>query len=173
MLTNETVVATVMSNVGLEIALAQRGIKMLRTSVGDKYVLEELLRTNSNLGGEQSGHIIFPFRSLAGDGMLTTLFILKVMQESGKTLSSLTEGFKKFPQVLINVKVCRKVPFEEIPEVSRALEKVKTEIGEKGRILLRYSGTENLARIMIEGEDEEKIRLQAEFLGEKIRNSLN
>jgi phosphoglucosamine mutase len=173
MLTNETVVATVMSNVGLEIALAQRGIKMLRTSVGDKYVLEELLRTNSNLGGEQSGHIIFPFRSLAGDGMLTTLFILKVMRESGKTLSSLTEGFKKFPQVLINVKVCRKVPFEEIPEVSRALEKVKTEIGEKGRILLRYSGTENLARIMIEGEDEEKIRLQAEFLGEKIRNSLN
>ncbi len=173
MLTNETVVATVMSNVGLEIALAQRGIKMLRTSVGDKYVLEELLRTNSNLGGEQSGHIIFPFRSLAGDGMLTTLFILKAIQESGKTLSSLTEGFKKFPQVLINVKVSKKIPFEKIPEVNKALEKIKAEIGEKGRLLLRYSGTENLARIMIEGEDEEKIRLQAEFLGEKIKNSLN
>ncbi|GIU81906.1 MAG: phosphoglucosamine mutase [Acidobacteria bacterium] len=173
MLANETVVATVMSNIGLEIALAQMGIKLIRTAVGDKYVLEELLRTKSRLGGEQSGHIIFPFRSLAGDGMLTTLFILQAIYETGKKLSSLTEGFKRFPQVLINVKVREKVPFEDIPELSKALEKVKAEVGEKGRILLRYSGTENLARIMIEGEDEKNIRSQAEFLARTIENSLN
>jgi phosphoglucosamine mutase len=173
MLTNETVVATVMSNIGLEIALSQLGIKLLRTSVGDKYVLDELLRTNSNLGGEQSGHLIFPFRSLAGDGMLTTLYLLEAIQESGETLSSLIKNFKRFPQILINVEVRNKVPFEEVPEITEALDKVKREIGQEGRILLRYSGTENLARVMIEGKDEERIRSQAEFIAEIIRNSLN
>jgi phosphoglucosamine mutase len=166
------VVATVMSNIGLELALRSRGIELLRTDVGDKYVLEELLRTGSSLGGEQSGHIIFPRVSLAGDGMLTTINLLRAVAESGRTLEELTEGFRRYPQVLLNVRVREKVPFEEVGEVARASREVRERLGEGGRLLLRYSGTEPLARVMIEGRSQAEIDALAEGLAAVIRRGL-
>ncbi len=171
-LNNQTVVSTVMSNIGLEIALQTKNIKLLRSAVGDKYVLQELIKTNSSVGGEQSGHIIFPFHSLVGDGMLTTLFLLAAMCENSKTLSEMTEGFTQFPQILINVKVREKRPFESIAEITEAAREIERELGENGRLLLRYSGTENLARVMIEGKNQIEIEAQANHLAEVIRNSL-
>lgn len=172
-LNNQTVVATVMSNIGLEIALQSVNINLARTPVGDKYVLAELLKTNSSIGGEQSGHIIFPFQSLVGDGMLTTLFLLEALREKGKSLSQMTEGFVKFPQILVNVKVREKRPFEEVPEIAAAARVIENQLGDKGRLLLRYSGTEDLARVMIEGENQAKIEAQANHLAEIIRTSLS
>ena len=166
------VVATVMSNLGLELALRSRGMELLRADVGDKYVLEELLRTGSSLGGEQSGHIIFPRLSLAGDGMLTTLNLLRAVVESGQPLEELTEGFRRYPQVLVNVRVREKVPFEEVEEVARASREVRERLGEGGRLLLRYSGTEPLARVMIEGQSQEEIDGLAGELANVIRRSL-
>lgn len=172
-LNNRTIVATVMSNIGLEIALASKNIKLTRTPVGDKFVLQELIKTNSAVGGEQSGHIIFPFHSLVGDGMLTTLFLLAAMRENCKTLSELTTGFTRFPQILINVKVREKRPFESVAEISEAARKIENDLGENGRLLLRYSGTENLARVMIEGENQASIEAQANQMAEIIRTSLS
>jgi phosphoglucosamine mutase len=166
------VVATVMSNIGLERALGSRGIKLLRTDVGDKYVLEELLRAGGSLGGEQSGHIIFPRLSLAGDGMLTTLCLLRAMTESGAPLGDLTAGFTRYPQVLVNVRVREKRPFGEVPLVARAARELEARLGETGRLLLRYSGTEALARVMIEGERQEEIEREAESLASVIREAL-
>ena len=171
-LNNQTVVATVMSNIGLEIALNSKKIKLLRTAVGDKYVLQELLKTNSSVGGEQSGHIIFPNKSLVGDGMMTTLFLLEAMRENKQTLSELIQGFTQFPQVLINVKVKEKRPFEEVEAIAKAAAEIETELGDKGRLLLRYSGTENLARVMIEGKDQTEIEAQAHSLAQVIKKSL-
>jgi phosphoglucosamine mutase len=171
-LKGDIVVATVMSNIGLEAALKTRGIALARTAVGDKYVLEELLKSGAALGGEQSGHIIFPYHSLVGDGMLTALFLLKVIQEKGKTLTELMAGFTRYPQILLNVKVREKLPFDEVPEIHAAAEKLENELGESGRLLLRYSGTENLARVMIEGKEQETIDRQAAELAEVIRKSL-
>jgi phosphoglucosamine mutase len=166
------VVATVMSNIGLELALRSRGIELLRADVGDKYVLEELLRAGSTLGGEQSGHIIFPRLSLAGDGMLTTVNLLRAVVESGRSLEELTEGFRRYPQVLVNVRVREKVPFEEVEEVARASREVRGRLGEGGRLLLRYSGTEPLARVMIEGQSQSEIDALAEGLAAVIRRGL-
>lgn len=171
-LNNQTVVATVMSNIGLEIALSSRNIRLLRASVGDKYVLEELLKTGSALGGEQSGHIIIPRKSLVGDGMMTTLFLLESLYEKGKSLSEMTKGFTRYPQILVNVKVREKLPFEEIFEIAEASKSVETELDGKGRLLLRYSGTENLARVMIEGENQIQIESQAHRLAAVIKTSL-
>ncbi len=171
-LKNQTVVATVMSNIGLEIALDSKNIKLMRTSVGDKYVLAELLKTDSALGGEQSGHIIFPFHGLVGDGMLTALFLLEAVRENNKTLSQMTEGFTRFPQILINVKVREKLPFEDVPEIADMARAIENQLGGKGRLLLRYSGTENLARVMIEGERQAEIENQANQLAEVIKKSL-
>ncbi len=161
-----------MSNIGLEIALNSKDIKLFRTAVGDKYVLQELLDTNSAVGGEQSGHIIFPFHSLVGDGMLTTLFLLEAMAAKDKSLSEMTEGFIKFPQILVNVKVREKLPFESVAEIAEATAELESELGAKGRLLLRYSGTENLARVMIEGENQTAIETQANGLAEIIRKVL-
>jgi phosphoglucosamine mutase len=171
-LEGERVVATVMSNIGLELALRSRGIELLRTDVGDKYVLEELLRTGSSVGGEQSGHIIFPRLSLAGDGMLTTLNLLRAVVESGHALEELTEGFRRYPQVLVNVRVREKMPFGEVEEIERASREVRGRLGEGGRLLLRYSGTEPLARVMIEGQSQSGIDALAEGLAAVIRRSL-
>lgn len=166
------VVATVMSNIGLELALRTRGIELLRTDVGDKYVLEELLRTGSTLGGEQSGHIIFPRLSLAGDGMLTTVNLLRAVVESGRGLEELAEGFRRYPQVLVNVRVREKVPFEDVAEVAGEMREVRARLGEGGRLLLRYSGTEPLARVMIEGQSQSEIDALAGGLAGVIRRSL-
>jgi phosphoglucosamine mutase len=171
-LNNQTVVATVMSNIGLEIALNTRNIRLLRAAVGDKYVLEELLKTGSAVGGEQSGHIIYPQKSLVGDGMMTTLFLLESLYEKGKSLSEMTKGFTRYPQILVNVKVKEKRPFEEVFEIVEASKLLETELDGKGRLLLRYSGTENLARVMIEGENQTQIESQAHRLADVIKTSL-
>lgn len=172
-LKNNAVVATVMSNIGLEIALKSKNIELLRTAVGDKYVLEELLKSDSAVGGEQSGHIIIPNKSLVGDGMMTALFLLEAMFEKKKTLSEMTKGFSRFPQILVNVKVAEKKPFEEVAEIAEASKQIENELDGKGRLLLRYSGTENLARVMIEGKNQPEIEAQANRLAEIIKTSLS
>jgi len=171
-LQGETVVATVMSNIGLEIALRSRGISLLRADVGDKYVLEKLLQTGASIGGEQSGHLIFPELSLAGDGMLTTLCLLRAMREAGESLENLTAGLTRYPQVLVNVRVREKRPFEEVAEIRAAAREIEAQLGETGRLLLRYSGTEPLARVMIEGERQEAIERQAQGLAAVIKDAL-
>jgi phosphoglucosamine mutase len=163
------VVSTVMTNLGLEIALRSRGIQLTRTDVGDKYVLDELLRSKTALGGEQSGHIIFPKISLAGDGMITAIKVLSVMREEKKSLHQLAEGFSRYPQVLLNVRVREKLPFEDIPSVQAKVQEIEEALGHRGRLLLRYSGTEPLARVMIEGEDERKVASLATGLATIIR----
>ncbi|MGI9107514.1 MAG: phosphoglucosamine mutase [Pyrinomonadaceae bacterium] len=171
-LAGEQVVATVMSNIGLELALKSRGIELRRVDVGDKYVLEELLRTNATLGGEQSGHIIFPRVSLAGDGMMTTLFLLRAMQESGESLAELNAGFTRYPQVLVNVRVHEKRLFEEVPEIAEAALRTQETLAGQGRLLLRYSGTEPLARVMIEGRHQDEIERLASNLATVIKGTL-
>ena len=168
-LTGDVVVATVMSNIGLEIALRSRGIKLTRADVGDKYVLEELIRSGAVMGGEQSGHIIFPRLSLAGDGMITTINLLRAMRHHNKTLAELAAGFHRYPQVLVNIRVSEKRPFEELPAVQRLAYEIEQQLGDRGRILLRYSGTESLARVMIEGESESEVTSLANVLAEAIR----
>lgn len=171
-LKDDVVVATVMSNVGLEIALQSAGIRLVRTDVGDKFVLEELLRRGASLGGEQSGHIILPELSLAGDGMITALCLLRAMRESGKTLSRMTEGFVRYPQVLVNVPVREKVPFAELSSVKAEVDEVEELLSQKGRLLLRYSGTEKLARVMIEGENQYKIEEYAQRIAQAIEREI-
>ena len=171
-LDDNVVVATVMSNIGLELALQSRSIQLVRTDVGDKYVLEELLRRNASLGGEQSGHIIFPRLSLAGDGLITTLAVLRAMKESGKDLHELTRGFQSFPQVLLNVPVERKPAFANVPEIQSTADEVERILGSEGRLLLRYSGTEPLARVMIEGKDQRQIEQLASQLALVIKQAI-
>lgn len=171
-LNNDTVVATVMSNVGLEIAFRAVGIKLVRTDVGDKYVLDELLTRGASLGGEQSGHIILPALSLAGDGMITALCLLRALRETGQTLSEATAGFQQYPQVLVNVRVREKLPFDELPSVDAAIRGVEERISHKGRLLLRYSGTEPLARVMIEGENQFEIEDYANRIADAIKREI-
>jgi len=161
-LKNATVVATVMSNLGLEIAFRSQGIKLLRAAVGDKFVLEELLKTKSEIGGEQSGHIIFPERSLVGDGMMTALLLLRAL--GTRSLSEACAGFERLPQTLKNVRVREKKPFKEVPEILDLSRQIEKELDGNGRLLLRYSGTENLARVMIEGPEQGAIEEQASRL---------
>ena len=171
-LADRKVVATVMSNLGLELALKSRGVELLRARVGDKYVLEELLATGAAVGGEQSGHIILPSVSLAGDGLITTLFLLRAMRESAAPLDRLTEGFTRYPQVLVNVRVAEKRPFEEVAEIAEAARGVEEELAGQGRLLLRYSGTESLARVMIEGRRQSDIERLAGRLAAVVGRAL-
>jgi len=171
-LRHNLVVATVMSNIGLEIALRSRGVSLVRTDVGDKYVLEELLRVGASLGGEQSGHIIFPRVSLAGDGMITALALLRALREQEKSLAELTGGFEAFPQVLVNVPVREKRPFADLPTVQQVARETEEKLADKGRLLLRYSGTEPLARIMIEGQKQGEIENYARNIAAVIRQAL-
>ncbi len=157
-LKNNLVVATTMSNLGLEQSLAENGIKLLRTRVGDKYVLEEMVRREANLGGEQSGHTILLDYAATGDGLLTSLKMLEIMVERGQSLSELVKGFRLYPQILINLRVREKVPLKEIPGYEDLIEDVKKELGPQGRLEVRYSGTEPLARVMMEGPDENKLQ---------------
>ncbi|WP_158943956.1 phosphoglucosamine mutase [Granulicella sp. S190] len=172
LLTNSTVVATTMSNMGLEAALKRSGIKMLRAAVGDKYVLEQMLATGAALGGEQSGHIIFTGRSTTGDGLLTALLLLDVVHRSGKSLASLVADLKVFPQVIVNVKVREKKPFEMIPTVVAAIRDAEVELADSGRVVIRYSGTEALARVMIEAESEKLMRHHADAISAAIRTEI-
>lgn len=171
-LKGDVVVATVMSNIGLEIALRSAGIRLARTDVGDKYVLEELLRLGASLGGEQSGHIILPELSLAGDGMITTLCLLRALSESRKTLAEMTAAFKRYPQILLNVRVREKVPFSELKPVQAEVKEVEELLSQTGRLLLRYSGTEPLARVMIEGENQGQIEDYARRIAQTIEREI-
>jgi phosphoglucosamine mutase len=171
-LSNGLVVATVMSNIGLEIALRSRGLRLLRTDVGDKYVLEELIRSGAGLGGEQSGHIIFPHLSLAGDGLITTLCLLRAVRDERKPLHDLTKGFQRYPQVLVNVEVREKRPFVEVEQIQKLVQETESQLGDGGRLLLRYSGTEPLARVMIEGQNQAMIEVYARNLATVIHQAL-
>jgi phosphoglucosamine mutase len=166
------VVATVMSNLGLELALADRGVTLARTAVGDKYVLDELLKGGGSLGGEQSGHIIFPEISLAGDGMITALEVLRAVAERNIALSALAAAYTRYPQVTVNVRVSRKPPFDAVPPILEAINMIEREMAGRGRLIVRYSGTENLARVMIEGQDESTIRSQAESIAQVITSQI-
>lgn len=166
------VVTTVMSNLGLELSLREREIEMVRTKVGDRYVTEELLRRKAVLGGEQSGHVLFLDKAPTGDGVRTALMILEIMRETGNSLAQLSECMTKLPQALINVKVKSKPPLDSIPEVSRALKDVNAGLGDKGRVVLRYSGTEPLARVMVEGPDADTTREMAQSIANAISNAL-
>jgi phosphoglucosamine mutase len=172
-LSGSTVVATTMSNMGVEIALKRSGIRMLRANVGDKYVLGEMLKTGATLGGEQSGHIIFrDGDATTGDGLLTALRVMDVIARSGKTLAELVSDLKVFPQKIQNVRVREKIPFAQIPEVQRAIEAAERELNGNGRVVVRYSGTEALARVMVEAESEEKMRTITAGIAEEIRKKL-
>jgi phosphoglucosamine mutase len=153
-----TVVTTVMANLGLDKALGEAGIRTIKTQVGDRYVREEMVRTGANLGGEQSGHLLFLDQTPTGDGIVSALQLLSVMRETGQPLSALASCLSKFPQVLVNVAVREKPPLDSIPGLADRQAAGERELGAAGRILLRYSGTENLARVMIEGED--RIRIE-------------
>jgi phosphoglucosamine mutase len=171
-LAHNTVVATTMSNMGLEAALKRSGIKMLRANVGDKYVLEQMLATGASLGGEQSGHIIFSGRSTTGDGLLTSLLLLDIVQRAGKSLADLTADLKTFPQVIVNVKVREKRPLDSIPTVAAAIAAAEHDLADTGRVVIRYSGTEALARVMIEAESEPLMRHHADSIAAAIRTEL-
>ena len=166
------VVATVMSNLGLERTLRQREIAMLRTQVGDKYVLEEMIRQGAAIGGEQSGHVIFPEHATTGDGMLTALRVLEIVNEIGMSLDELTSDLKNYPQILVNVKVAERRPLAELPSVQSEIKRAETEFGDSGRVLVRFSGTETLARVMVEGEDLEKVHAVANRIADAIRTEL-
>jgi phosphoglucosamine mutase len=161
-LNQATVVATVMSNVGLEVALRERGVRVVRVQVGDRYVVEEMRRHGYNLGGEQSGHVVLLDHSTTGDGLIAALAVLRLMVECGRPLSELKRVMSKFPQALINVPVKRRRDLAAIAPVQRTIERIAGTLGERGRVLVRYSGTETKARVMIEGLDEAQIRLWAE-----------
>lgn len=172
-LKENTVVATTMSNMGLEIALRRSGIRMLRANVGDKYVLEEMLKTGATLGGEQSGHIIFrDGDATTGDGLLTALRVMEVIARSGRPLSDLISDLKVFPQIIQNIRVREKVPFDKVPDVQLAIDAAQRELDGNGRVVVRYSGTEALARVMVEAESEEKMKALAGSITGAIKNAL-
>ena len=171
-LANNTVVATTMSNMGLEAALKRSGIQMLRAPVGDKYVLEQMKSTGASLGGEQSGHILFNGRSTTGDGLLTALLLLDILHRSGQTLDQQLADLKTFPQIIINIKVREKKPLLEIPSVASAISAAESALQDSGRVVIRYSGTEALARVMIEAEDHTQMKLHSEAIANAIRSEL-
>jgi phosphoglucosamine mutase len=172
MLRGGGVVATVMSNLGLERALAELGLELVRTQVGDRYVVEEMRRSGYNLGGEQSGHVVFLDHNTTGDGLLTALQVLAVQRRKERPLSELVRGVERFPQVLLNIGVANKRPIEELPELVRHIRQVETELAGRGRVLIRYSGTERKARVMVEGEDEVRVRTYAQELAATLRRVL-
>jgi phosphoglucosamine mutase len=172
MLTGDVVVATTMSNMGLEGALTRSNIRMLRAPVGDRYVLEMMKKEDAALGGEQSGHILFPHLATTGDGLLTALVVLDLIARTGKSIGELTADLRVFPQVIVNVKVREKKLLETIPAVVEAIRAAEAELKDTGRVVIRYSGTEALARVMIEAESEEAMRRHAEAIAAAIRSEL-
>jgi phosphoglucosamine mutase len=167
-----TVVSTVMSNLGFDRAMQSMGIKVVRTSVGDRYVIQAMKTSGYNLGGEQSGHIIFLDHNTTGDGILAGLKVLSILKEVGRPLSIAKQIFTPFPQILTNVKVKQKKDFSQIPEIATSIRKIEQELGNRGRLVLRYSGTEMLARIMIEGEHQARLKSLADGLAEDITKHL-
>jgi phosphoglucosamine mutase len=172
-LVGNTIVATTMSNMGLEVALKRSGIQMMRANVGDKYVLEDMLKTGATLGGEQSGHILFrDGDATAGDGLLTALRVMEIMVRLKKSLAELVSDLKVFPQTIQNVRVREKVPFKNVPEIQQSIEAAERDLDGNGRVVVRYSGTEALARVMVEAESEAKMNSIATAIADKIREKL-
>jgi phosphoglucosamine mutase len=171
-LRGNAVVATVMSNIGLEIALREQGIDLVRCPVGDKYVMEEMLARDLAIGGEQSGHVIFSDFLFTGDGLITTMQVLGTMAATGRELGDLAAELQTYPQVLLNVRVTRKADLKDVPEVAAVVADVERRLGSRGRLLVRYSGTEPLLRIMLEGQDQKRISQWAEEIASAVRARL-
>lgn len=171
-LPGKQVISTVMSNLGLEVALRRSGISMARTSVGDKYVLEEMRRTGAPLGGEQSGHVIFSDFATTGDGILTALRVLECMVASGKSADALVADLEVFPQLIVNVRIKERKPLEEFPEVQEGIAACEKAFSGSGRVLVRFSGTEPLARVMVEGNDAQLVQEHANAIAQKIQVAL-
>jgi phosphoglucosamine mutase len=172
LLAKKTVVSTVMSNVGLERSLRDVGGRVVRTQVGDRYVVDEMRRSGYNFGGEQSGHLIFLDHVTTGDGVCAALNLLAVMLREGKPLSELTGCFEPVPQAQLNIAVKEKRPLEALPEVQKAIAGVERALDGDGRVLVRYSGTENKARVLVEGPDARKIAAHAEAIAEALRKAV-
>jgi phosphoglucosamine mutase len=166
------VVGTTMSNLGLERALAQEGVRLLRTPVGDKYVLEEMRLCGANLGGEQSGHIIFRDLTTTGDGLLTAIEILRILSEKQKTLEQLAEGLEEFPQAIRNVRVREKIPLEQLPSVMEQIHASERSLGTAGRVVVRYSGTEPLARVMVEAQTDALVKQHTGAIASALEQAL-
>ena len=171
-LKGDAIVATVMSNIGLEIALRSSGIGMVRCPVGDKYVMEEMVRSDLSLGGEQSGHIIFSEHLFTGDGIATGLNVLRVMADTGRELADLASELITYPQVLVNVRVREKRDLQSIPDIADAIARVEGRLVGHGRLLVRYSGTEPLLRVMLEGRDQDEIQSWATEIAGKVARHL-
>jgi phosphoglucosamine mutase len=172
-LRGDLIVATTMSNMGLEAALRRSGIRMLRAAVGDKYVLEEMRKTGAVLGGEQSGHIIFlDGESTTGDGLLTALRVLQIVAENGQPLAELISDLKVFPQVISNIRVREKKPLEQIPAVADAIRAAEQQLDGNGRVVVRYSGTEPVARVMVEAEEQAAVTKFADSISAAIKKSI-
>ena len=171
-LRGNAVVATVMSNIGLELALRESGIALVRCPVGDKYVMEEMLKRNISLGGEQSGHIIFSEHLFTGDGIVTALSVLRVMADTGRELSDLAAQLVTYPQVLVNVRVREKTDLRRVPAVADAMDRVERRLAGNGRLLVRYSGTEPLLRVMLEGKDQQEIQGWAAEIANTVKEHL-
>ena len=171
-LANNTVVATTMSNMGLEIALRESNIKLLRAPVGDKYVLDEMKKSGAVLGGEQSGHIILSREATTGDGMLTAMRVLAILAASTRPIAQLVSGLKVFPQTIKNVRVREKRPLDQVPEVVAAIQCAEQQLNGNGRVNVRYSGTESLARVMVEAETEKMVRGIADSIAAVIEQKL-
>ncbi|MBX3343109.1 MAG: phosphoglucosamine mutase [Nitrospira sp.] len=168
-LASQTVVGTVMSNFGLELAMKKAGIQLMRTPVGDRYLMERMLADGYNFGGEQSGHFIFLDHNTTGDGLISALQILSLMKRTGKPLSELARAMTAVPQILLNVKVKHKPDLNQIPDIQQAIKTAEATLNGRGRVLVRYSGTEALLRIMVEGERDATIREVADYLADIVR----
>jgi phosphoglucosamine mutase len=171
-LKGSAVVATVMSNIGLELALRSLGIELVRCAVGDKYVMEEMLARDLSIGGEQSGHIIFSDYLFTGDGLCTALNVLRTVLITGRTLADLASDLTTFPQVLLNVRVRERVELASVPAVADAIARVEKRVAGQGRLLVRYSGTEPLLRVMLEGRQQDEIRGWAQEIVDVVRQHL-
>ncbi|HTL44183.1 MAG TPA: phosphoglucosamine mutase [Vicinamibacterales bacterium] len=171
-LNGSAVVATVMSNIGLELALKASGIELVRCPVGDKYVMEEMLKRKISIGGEQSGHVIFSEHLFTGDGIATALMVLRVIADTGRELADLASELVTYPQVLVNVRVKAKKNLRDVPAIAEAMDRVEGRLAGEGRLLVRYSGTEPLLRVMIEGRDQQEIHAWARDIADTVKEHL-
>jgi phosphoglucosamine mutase len=171
-LKGDAIVATVMSNIGLEIALKDSGIDLVRCNVGDKYVMEEMIARGLSLGGEQSGHVIFSDHLYTGDGIVTALSVLRVMAETGRELGDLAAELVSYPQILVNVRVRNRTDLASVPPIAAVMDRVEQRLAGEGRLLVRYSGTEPLVRIMIEGKDQREIHQWATEIAGAVQEHL-
>jgi phosphoglucosamine mutase len=171
-LNGNAIVATVMSNIGLEIALRDSGIALVRCPVGDKYVMEEMISRGISMGGEQSGHIIFSDHLFTGDGIATALNVLRTIADTGRELADLASELVSYPQVLVNVRVRERKALPSVPEIAEAMQRIERRLDGQGRLLVRYSGTEPLVRVMIEGKDQQEIQGWAQEIADTIKQHL-